>query len=70
MKRVLDTAVLKREPVTANTSAFKTPSRIPTSLAQLTVGARQKLVTKLVLNPEPAPTTDVVESAQGPRATR
>ena len=59
VKRVLDTAVLKREPVTANTSAFKTPSRIPTSLAQLTVGARQKLVTKLVLNPEPAPTTDV-----------
>jgi len=61
---VLDTAVLKREPRAANTSAFKTPARIPLKLAQLNAGARKKLVAQLIQSPEPAPPSDVAKTVK------
>jgi hypothetical protein len=59
IKSVKDAAVLKREALVPNTSAFKTPARIPVALAKLDLRARKKLVTKLVRSPEPPPPPDV-----------
>src|SRR6476661_4722055 len=64
VQRVLDTAVRKREPLAANTSAFKPPARIPAKLAQLTTGARKKLVARLIQRPEPAPSADVAKAVR------
>ena len=55
VKRVRDAAVLKRGPQSPNTSAFKTPARIPVRLEKLDVPARKRLAKKLIPQPEPAP---------------
>jgi hypothetical protein len=64
VKRVLDTAVLKREKPAPNTSAFKTPTRTPASLEALDIRARKRLVTKLVPKPEPTPPPDVARAVK------
>jgi len=64
VKRVLDTAVLKREAPSPNTSAFKTPARPPTRLEAMDVRARKRLVTKLIPRPVPAPPADVAKAVK------
>jgi hypothetical protein len=64
VKRVHDTAVLKRESPALNTSAFRAPARAPAALAKLDVGARKKLVKKLIPTPEPLPPPDVAKAVQ------
>ena len=64
VKRVLDTAVLKRETPSPNTSAFRTPARIPAHLEALDTRARKRLVTKLIPRPEPPPPADVAKAVK------
>ena len=40
VRRVHDAAVLKSEPLAPNTSAYKSPARVPLSLNNLDTGAR------------------------------
>jgi hypothetical protein len=62
--RVRDTAVLKREPRVANTSAFKTPARVPAKLEALDTPTRKRLVKKLVPKPEPPPPADIAKDVK------
>jgi hypothetical protein len=62
VKRVLATAVLKREAPSPNTSAFKTPARLPGRLEAMDVRARKRLVTKLIPRPVPTPSADVAKA--------
>jgi hypothetical protein len=64
VKRVQDTAVLRREAPVLNTSAFKTPTRVPQRVAALTAPARRKLVGRLVPRPEPPPSSDVARAVK------
>jgi len=64
VKRVRDAAVLKRGPQAPNTSAFKTPTRVPQRLDKLDVSARKRLVKKLIPRPEPAPQADVAKTVK------
>ena len=71
VRRVHDTAVLKREPPAPNTSAFKAPARVPGSTREARRPAHgRRLVTKLIPRPEPPPTADVAKDGQGARAAR
>ncbi|HTE45431.1 MAG TPA: heme peroxidase family protein [Gemmatimonadaceae bacterium] len=62
VRRVHDTAVLKSDPLAANTSAFKSPTRGPAKLDKLSAPARRKLVAELIPSPEPAPSADVAQA--------
>jgi hypothetical protein len=64
VRRVRDTAVLKREPQAPNTSAFKTPARVPQTLAKLDLSARKRLTRKLIPKPEPTPPPDVAKTVK------
>lgn len=64
VKRVRDTAVLKRGEPIQNTSAFKTPSRVPPSLGALGAPARKRLVARLIPRPEPRPPEDVARAVK------
>jgi hypothetical protein len=64
VKRVQDTAVLKRGEPIPNTSAFRTPSRVPPSLETLGAPARRTLVARLIPRPEPRPPEDVARAVK------
>ena len=62
VKRVQDPSTLKPGDPVPNTSAFKTPSRAPEALEQLSPSRRGRLVTRLIPKPAPTPPEPVVRS--------
>lgn len=62
VKRVQDPATLKPGEPVPNTSAFKTPSRVPEALEELSPSRRGRMVARLVPKPAPAPSEPVVRS--------
>jgi hypothetical protein len=62
VRAVRDPLSLKSGIPAPNTSAFKTPMKVPKKWEDLTKGSRKNLVAKLIPRPEPAPSEPVEKS--------